>query len=367
MIFYTQTSSIEDLWQTIILSLNLFVYMLSYHKLFSISFMKISIIGAGFAGLATAWHLLNKIKNLDLTLIDEVGFGAGASGVSVGLMHSFVGFTGKKNPEGDFAYASSLALLEISAKELAMPVYAKKGLLRFPVNASQEKSFKASVDLHANAHWLDIEACQKLAPGSIASPGMFIEDALTVEPLKYLQGLFLACKKLGMKYKQEKVLDLSDISKENDQVIVTAGAGVFAFEKACNDSLRLLKGQTLTFPWPENCKPLDTVISSNVYITIDAGKKLCHVGSTFEREFERPGPDMERACLSILPALDMLFPPLKGVKPIDCKAGFRVTTSNHVPLIEKVDEKIYVYTGLGSKGLLYHSLYAEKLIELLYS
>ncbi|HRD55095.1 MAG TPA: FAD-dependent oxidoreductase, partial [Parachlamydiaceae bacterium] len=50
--------------------------------------MKIAIIGAGFAGLATAWHLLqhqDKIP-LEVTIFDSSGFGGGASGIAAGLL-----------------------------------------------------------------------------------------------------------------------------------------------------------------------------------------------------------------------------------------------------------------------------------------
>ena len=96
------------------------------------------MVGAGFAGLSVAWHLLNvtsylfffffftlsfflyKTKTLALTLIDinngeqssgkdlglridifdEVGIGGGASGVSGGLLHPY-------SPKGTITYQSS--------------------------------------------------------------------------------------------------------------------------------------------------------------------------------------------------------------------------------------------------------------------
>ena len=85
-------------------------------------------------------------------------------------------------------------------------------------------------------------------------------------------------------------------------------------------------------------------------------QKSCFVGSTFERNFETVGVDLETACAYILPKLYTLYPPLEGIAPLDCKAGVRVATPNHLPLLKQISPKVWIFTGLGSKGLLYHSL-----------
>ena len=50
-----------------------------------------AIIGGGFAGVATAWHLLaagqGSIATLDL--FDASGLGGGASGAAAGLLHPY--------------------------------------------------------------------------------------------------------------------------------------------------------------------------------------------------------------------------------------------------------------------------------------
>jgi glycine/D-amino acid oxidase-like deaminating enzyme len=51
-----------------------------------------AILGAGFAGISVAWHLLKespKELRLSVDVYDEVGIGGGASGVSGGLLHPY--------------------------------------------------------------------------------------------------------------------------------------------------------------------------------------------------------------------------------------------------------------------------------------
>ena len=50
---------------------------------------------------------------------------------------------------------------------------------------------------------------------------------------------------------------------------------------------------------------------------------------------------------------------------ISAKSGVRVTTPDKLSLIKKITPKTWVFTGLGSRGLLYHALFAEKLTKLL--
>nr|BAD95350.1 putative D-amino acid dehydrogenase [Arabidopsis thaliana] len=54
--------------------------------------LRYAILGAGFAGISVAWHLLKespKELRLSVDVYDEVGIGGGASGVSGGLLHPY--------------------------------------------------------------------------------------------------------------------------------------------------------------------------------------------------------------------------------------------------------------------------------------
>ncbi|XP_020259130.1 uncharacterized protein LOC109835575 [Asparagus officinalis] len=53
---------------------------------------KYAVLGAGFAGLSVAWHLLKhcpKESHMHIDIYDEVGIGGGASGASGGLLHPY--------------------------------------------------------------------------------------------------------------------------------------------------------------------------------------------------------------------------------------------------------------------------------------
>ncbi|VAI83448.1 unnamed protein product [Triticum turgidum subsp. durum] len=54
--------------------------------------LRYAVLGAGFAGLSVAWHLLKqspKYSRVSVDVYDENGVGGGASGVSGGLLHPY--------------------------------------------------------------------------------------------------------------------------------------------------------------------------------------------------------------------------------------------------------------------------------------
>ncbi len=323
--------------------------------------MRIVILGAGFAGLATAWHLINKNPTATTTIIDQSGVGAGASGVSAGLLHPYTGVKAKQNWCGLEGMESSIRLLEVASSALGEPVFKQKGLLRQAAHADQEEAFKLSAQNHTDVNWLTGDECQNLVPGVSSKPGIFIPNACSVYPEKYMQGLALACKNLGIVFDNRKVNTLNDVD-EFDLVIATLGAGTFEIPELSQIRHTKLKGQILELPWPESLPPLKHSISSQVYLVMSADNKSCFVGSTFERDYDSDSPEMEYASQVILPKLYRLYPQLEGIQPIDCRAGVRVNMPNRLPLIKQISEKCWVFTGLGSKGLLYHSLMAENLV-----
>lgn len=90
--------------------------------------MKVAVLGAGFAGLATVWQLLK--ERVAVTLFDPAGIGGQASAVSAGLLHTYVGLHAKYNLEGREGYLETENLLQVAERALGMAVSLKSGLLR---------------------------------------------------------------------------------------------------------------------------------------------------------------------------------------------------------------------------------------------
>lgn len=321
--------------------------------------MKIAILGAGFAGLATAWNLVQN-NNHSITLFDPSGMGAQASSVSAGLLYTYVGLHAKYNLHGHEGYEETLTLLDIASKALNQPVYSRSGLLRPALTEIQKLDFQISAEKHGDLEWLTSEQAQKYMTGISTHPALFIKSAITVYPDLYLKGLSQACIACGMNVEKQAINSLTELD-HFDSIVVAAGPQTLSFPGCESLRLHLIKGQIIELSWPSTLSPLPMPLSSQAYIVMNRDNKSCIIGSTYEREYTSPEPDLTVALTEILPKAVTIIPDLATSKVLGCRAGIRVSGPNHLPLIEKISPKAWAFTGLGSKGLLYHALYAKKL------
>lgn len=322
--------------------------------------MQIAILGSGFCGLATAWHLTQKgLRNI--VIFDPQGIGQGASGMAAGLLHPFAGVHAKKNLQADQGMTASLNLIEVAEKALGMPVICSKGLVRLAISEQQKTDFTATASLHPDVHWLTVEDSQKKLGMNQAYPGIFIESAMVVDCPKYLKGLWIACAKEGVVFEKRAIRSLEEV-KDFDRIIVAMGAATKKIPELSDFKITPIKGQLLEMHWPKGVSTPLFPISSKTYLIMKE-KDKCIVGATFERNYKTENPDIEIAVQEILPKLHSFFPELNSSLVIECRSGVRASTPSHRPILEKVNEKTWLITGMGSKGLLYHALYAEILTQ----
>ena len=333
--------------------------------------MKVAIIGAGFCGLAIAWHLLNHqpaIPSLIVHLFDFKGIGQGASGISAGLLHPYAGAHAKPNWKGKEGFQATKELLNISSAALGRSVIAKDaGILRLALNQQQRLDFQRSANLHPDEiQWLDQASCQILAPGCARAEGIWIKHGLTVYSSLYLSGLWKSSERCGAVFQKRKIAALDDLKNEFDFTIVAAGSESQQFIECSFLSLNKVKGQVLELAWPQKITPLNCALNSQVYIIMTEARKSCLVGATYEKGFEEATEDINFASKEILPRAYELFPPLKDAEILNCFAGMRSVYNQHRPLIHRLSARQWILTGMGSKGLLYHALFAKQLVDDIY-
>jgi len=324
--------------------------------------MQVAILGAGFSGLATTYHLFSRLPTADITVYDVRGIGGGASGVAAGLLHPFGGAHAKLNRLGREGYEATKKLLMVAEQAVGKPVVGSKGMLRVAVSDAQKEDFARTALEYPDVEWLDAAQCKELIPHLAPEPGIFISSGLTIHSNLYLQSLWQACESMGAKFEQRKVGALQEL-KHFDLIIVALGAGTTSLPELTHLPLKPIKGQILELEWPTDTPPLPFGINSKSYLVMSPNNLSCIAGATFERQFTSSQPDIERAKEEILRKTADFSPLLKEANILECRAGIRVSTPDHLPLIQQVSKNCWVITGMGSKGLLYHALFAEKLIE----
>lgn len=326
--------------------------------------MNIAIIGAGFSGLAAAWHALKLFPKARITLFDSLEIGKGTSGIAAGLLHPYSGAHAKLNWRGKEGVEATNELLTIAEKALKKPVTAKtQGILRLALREEQLSDFKLCAEKHPEeVEWLSSSMCQEKNPGCAEAPGIWIKNGVTVYSALYLQGLWLACQEEGVTFKQQAIHSLKELD-HFDITIAATGAGSLSLPETASLPLHLVKGQILELSWPEELQPLNYPLNSRAYLLMTPSNASCLVGATFEKGFAQADVDLETAKAELLPKVNELFPPLKDATVINCQSGMRVAAPQHRPLIKRLSSKQWIFTGLGSKGLLYHALFARELIQ----
>lgn len=330
--------------------------------------MKIAIVGAGFCGLAVAWHLLNhaSYSQMKVELYDSKGIGQGTSRIAAGLLHPFAGAHAKLNSRGKEGFAATQELLALATQKMGRSVTAsEKGILRLALTEEQKSDFQICAKKNpGDTEWLDPDLCQKLVPGCIYAPGLWIKCGLTVYSSLYLNGLWQACSEKGAVFKHRKIHNLKELANY-DLTIVAAGAETLQLPELSALPMSFIKGQVLELTWPRNRSPLPMALNSHIYLLMTESKTSCFVGATFERGFQTTTIDLDRAISELLPKAIELYPPLKDASILDCYAGVRAVTPHHLPLIESISPTCWVITGMGSKGLLYHALFAKELVQMI--
>lgn len=262
--------------------------------------MKVAIVGAGYAGLALAYHF--KERQVDVTVFAE---GEGASHASTGLLHPSPGKKGI-SWRGEEGMQASLELLQAVGGH----VYENKGIWR---------------------------------------EGKIVEGAVVFSRL-YLQELKKGCKVIGQRITSLKELD------GFDAVVLATGAETLQFEECKHLPLKFALGQSLVCRWPQR---LPRPLLDNGHITPTEDPDFCQVGSTYEHTST---PDPTKA-LGLLDQVAQFYPPAKDFKIVEVRSGVRIAPKvGYRPLIEKIAPRAWVFTGLGSRGLLYHALLSKSLV-----
>lgn len=317
---------------------------------------KIAIIGAGFSGLATAWHLLQS-SHLQVEIFDPLGPGGGTSGIASGLLHPFVGAFSNLNWQGFNGIQATNQLLEVSSTVLGVPVASQTGMLRIALTPLQVEKFKRCAEKYPeNVGWMDrIEIS-----GIQAAPGIFIKNAQVVNCRSYLKGLWIACEKLGAYFHYTSVKSLNEL-KDYRGIVIATGAEAHSFSETKRLEINPVKGQILEFA-SNGRLPFQFPLNSQAYLIQETETSLIG-GATYEKRFSSLEPNPDFAIKELIPKIAHYFPAIKEMKITGCRAGARASTPDHLPIIKEVKKNCWVLSGMGSKGLLYHALFARELAQ----
>ncbi len=324
---------------------------------------RVAIIGAGFAGLAVCWELLfGGVRHFEVVVFDERGVGGGASGVAPGLLHGYVGQRCRLNAFALEGVAATRRLLLEAQGMLGRAIFREEGILRVPASPEQRADFMWASDNYPGVEWWPKERCCEVVGGSVEG-GIWIRGGMDVRAVDYLRGLWMACASRGGVLRKERVGSVESL-EDFDYVVIAAGAHSGDIKGGEDLRCTKIKGQAITLRWPHRLKPPAMPVVGRKYLVMDESGERCVVGATYERAFADETFDLEVAKADLLPDVIRLFPELAESQILGGAAGFRASPpGQRLPLIKQMGSKLFGLTGFGSRGLLYHALYAKQLCD----
>ena len=380
---------------------------------------EIAVIGGGLAGVATCWHLLQAAATggtgpVRVRLLEgHSALGAGASGASAGLLHPWAPGGGRRLPwgeEGMHASGATLAAAEEWARRRGHPPLAhRSGVLRAARDTEQVGRWASIFAEDGSPPGLQVLSqaeAEALAPGLRAGSGCPLSGlggegptalhdpaGVVVDTRRYLEALWGCCEELadaapGCAADLElgsRVESLAGLEAETrlEALVVAAGAAAEALpELRGRLGLRLCLGHgvevspppggELGSVWPPGMPSL----LGPVYLAARPAGDGATLGSTkvwgvtpeeaLQRDSLQPVGTAEarEVGAELLSSARHLWEPAAAWVPGEVRAGIRANTRRtHLGALPYVGPlpgapRRWLLTGLGARGLLYHSLFA---------
>ena len=343
----------------------------------------IVIAGAGLAGACAAYFLSRTHR---VVLLEAGEPASGASGVPAGTANPLMSLWARPVWRMEEAMA---ALDELIGALDAEWLVRRDGLLRPAADGRQSDAFeRVSREFPDHATWYPAEASAERFPDVRAPFGaLWNGTALTVPIPGLVHALLDASAEQGAIIRSGTVLmDWHDADSERvratigrsgergstaeeltaDHLILALGRDYHDFEPLAGLRLHQVKGQLVRVARPPGLDRLPN-LAGRGYVMVEPDALL--LGSTYEHRFcdLQPDPDKTR---QIVETTAEMVPAIRDFPVLEERVGVRVTVPGiRLPMVGPVPghPRVWVFTGLGSKGLLMAPLVGKALGDYLTS
>ncbi len=332
------------------------------------------IVGGGLAGACAALWLAEHGEAV--TVLEAEYPATGASGAAAGLVNPFMGQ--RANPAWRFEEALA-AIHETLALAKTPDLFRPTGILRPARDEAQARHFRERAEATPqHAAWRLTEALASMYPDLAAPHGaLWIPDGGSVHLAAMVVALLHAAEARGATVRtgvratewgeDERCAFVTTNTSERieaDRIVLALGDGFQYFPDLDALPLHRIKGQTIRLARPDSLADLPA-LSGFGYVVPDGNTLV--VGSSYEHDFEDVQPSQVQSEALRAKAAQML-PALADAEILDARAGVRVTvprrhSPRRLPLLGPLrgHQRVWVFTGLGSKGLLTAPLLARHL------
>lgn len=327
----------------------------------------VMIIGGGLAGLSAAAHLIEKDSKLNILIYDATKIGDAASGVPGGLVNPVTGQKARVVWQAETSIKQIEKRVDLLSDFADLHLSLKNGVLRPAIDetlAANLKRAHSEKSWPGGKQWLSSsEVAQRIPYLTSTTGGLFLNKGMVVRTPEYMDCYtrYLKDKEIkfafGGPYKlyheDHWILDNRKAKFSSPQVVITSGYKTKENRYWCQIPMNSVKGQLAIYHCDTVVDRLPAISAYGYIAPVDRNQLV--VGSTYEHHFHDEKPDGQSAGL-LDRKLKELLPGLYGkCRRIGLWSGIRATTPDRMPIVgEHPNHKgMFVFTGLGSKGLLY--------------
>lgn len=340
------------------------------------------ILGAGIAGLSLADALQS--RGWSICVIEKERVGSGASGTPGAMINPATGRRATKAWRAEDCYQAIHENLQKLQPYTDKSFWHRNGILR---PAITEKMARKMRDRYENTHWkegwcrwLGCDEIQQRHPNiSCVEGGLWLPVGITLNSKKYLRTYvqYLRNNNVDLvEYVQPVVLPKADYwlietpdnNYKTPHLIYATGYNTLESKFWRELPLHPIKGQVAVFKKLEGALGFSHSISSLGYMARLPDQPDTFIqGSTYEHDFDSLASDQQGETYlrnRLKRTLPELEPKLKTEKQW---AGVRVSTPDRKPLLGRHNQysNLHIFSGLGSKGLLYGKFLADRYADYL--
>lgn len=334
------------------------------------------IVGGGLAGACAALYLS---REQHVLLLEAEYPAAGASGMGTGMANPLTPRRGRMiwgAPEALFALEEVLELA--SAKDL----FRSLKILQPAQDADQAATFQDSAQRYPEyARWMSAEEVAETYEGIGYRLGALeARGGGTIEMPALVGRCLVAARKQGAELKMGIRVERWNVDREfiyvtgragselvsfqARRLLLAVGASYRAYPALARLRLHAVKGQVVhvanvALPCGEN----GPILASNGYI-LPTGRTLI-IGSSYVHDFDDLSPSKEETS-RMLKKAQVVYPAIRRGQVIGEGVGVRVNVPGiRLPMVGPLpgECRVWVFTALGSRGLLMAPFLAGKLLE----
>ncbi len=324
------------------------------------------IAGAGLAGSCAALHLRMAGREVMVVEAEEP-----AAGSAAGLVNPFMGRKAKPVPYLHEAVNAFEETLKIASAE---HLFFGDGVWRPAMSESQAITYRRRAKQHPDQlTWLPHDdARDRFAPALTSFGGLWVRRGGAISVPSFIRALLDAAhvevrpNTLVSRWDEDKnhvAVTLNDGTRLHARHLILAlGYGGVDHPALSDLELYGVKGQVIRVETPVDLASLPPLAGSG-YVVPDGDTLV--IGSTYEHNFTVLDPTGD-ATEQILEKAGTLLPSLTEPTVVEAATGVRTyARGSSEPVARPLSgsQRIWAFTGLGSKGLLMAPLFARRLCK----